>query len=628
MKKNILVFALLAAAVSPACAGILQRGKVQLICHRTANRDMPENTLEALALAARMGCNIVEVDVRLTLDGVPVLNHDGILERLTGGMGNVELISSDELSLLDTGAWMGERFGHMRIPRLDEALRLAREMGIGLDLDIKEKGEGPAIFAALRSEGMLERVIFGGDDGAADDLRAIYPAGNPDAAAWLGPECTAEQVAAAHAQGKFVVAGFSANSHEMDLPAMRRAVAAGVDAINVDYPRLGADAVGRPVEAKLAALASAASTGSVADRLAAIRELSHYTGFPTQRLFERWLRDPDDQISRASAVALVIARPATLARIFVGALSAPQKTARQNAAWALGMTGAAATAELLPLLNDKDTGVLKEALLALSRCPGQVPAYKLLPFLSNDSLPVRGAAALALARHQPRVAAHAIPGALHRDEQQSARDYAKYVQRGKPQLTRQEIDPLIEAYREHMKLIHALELLPPKDALPLLASEAFRSAEDPSHVTSLLAGYRLWDLIAADPSLAIQALDSTDIEVANRAEWVLVKAGPSVLPALRAALPTANPAVQERLIRVLAWQGDSEALPLLRALQQSDPKDVALIDWAVQKIQSLNFSAVTADPKVSLSTGKARHEEFSTSREAIAERDSDAGTGR
>ena len=53
-------------------------------------------------------------------------------------------------------------------------------------------------------------------------------------------------------KGDFVVVNFSANSHEMDLTSMYAAVAAGVDAINVDYPRLGVDAVGRPAEAKLA----------------------------------------------------------------------------------------------------------------------------------------------------------------------------------------------------------------------------------------------------------------------------------------------------------------------------------------------------------------------------------------
>lgn len=586
MKKMLGIFIFLTSVLPAMHAGILGRGRVQLICHRTSNRDMPENTLEALALAARMGCNIVEVDIRQTLDGELVLNHDGILERLTEGMGNVERTSSDELALFDTGASMGERFAHMRIPRFTDALRIAREQGIGLVLDIKEKGEGPAILAALRGEGMLERVIFGGE---SDDVRALYPAANHDPAAWLGPDCTAAQVEALHAQGKFVVANFSANSHEMDLPAMRAAVAAGVDAINVDYPRLGADAVGRPVEAKLAALAATASAGASEKRSTAIRELSYYTGFPTQPLFVRWLRDPDDRVSRAAAVALVIARPATPAQVLIDALSASEKTARKNAAWALGMIGAPCTPSLLALLNDKAPEVLQETLLALSRCPGEVSADQLLPLLNSTTPTVRGAAALALARHQPQVAAHAIPALLNREEESIARDYAQYVRRGKPKLTQAEIDPIIETYREQMKLIHALELLPPHDALRSLAAQAFRPVEDYSLVTALVAGYQLWDRIAADAAPAIQALGSANTVVADRAEWILVKAGPSVLPDVRQTLPSADPAVQERLIRVLAWQGDRESLPLLRELRLRNPQENVLIDWAVQKIEVLSF---------------------------------------
>jgi len=588
MKKIVLILVLFAAA-APLHAGILQRGKVQLICHRTSNRDMPENTLEALALAARMGCNIVEVDVRTTLDGEVVLNHDGYLERLTDGMGDVESTTFEELQLLDSGGWMADRFSPMRIPRLTDALRVAREQGIGLMLDIKQKGQGPAILAALRSEGMLERVTFGGDDGNADDLKALYPAANRDPVAWLGPECTPAEVEAQRAKGKFVVANFSANSHEMDLAAMRAAVAAGVDAINVDYPRLGADAVGRPVEAKLASLAEAAMKGTTEQRTTAIRELSRYTGFPIRPVLLRALSDSNSQISHAAALALVEARPATPVQAFVGALASPQASTRENAAWALGMLHAPSTAALLPLLKSVDPIELKEVLLAISRCSGDVPAELLLPFLSNPVPTVRGAAALALAAHQPEVAGTAVIDLLHRDEERSAEYQARYVARGAPKLTQAEIDPIVEEYREHMKLIHAIELLPTKTALPLLTSEAFRSADDPSHVTSLVAGYGLWDRIEADPSPAISALDSRDVEVGDRAEWILVKADNSVLPAVRAALATADPPARRRIIEILALQGDSAALPLLRELQASSPKDRDLIAWAISKIQTLEF---------------------------------------
>src|ERR1700722_8647831 len=163
MKKSFVLICCFALGNPCMHAGILARGKVQMICHRTANSDMPENTLESLALAARMGCNLVELDIRRTLDGQLVLNHDGILDRLTSGTGTVEQTSSDELALLDAGAWMGQRFTNMRIPSFDDVLEVAREQGIELTLHMKTKGEGPLIFAALQRHGMLERVIFGGE---------------------------------------------------------------------------------------------------------------------------------------------------------------------------------------------------------------------------------------------------------------------------------------------------------------------------------------------------------------------------------------------------------------------------------------------------------------------------------
>jgi Glycerophosphoryl diester phosphodiesterase family len=47
-----------------AQAGALLPGGVQLLCHRTANEDVPENTLESLEQAALLGCNVVEIDLR------------------------------------------------------------------------------------------------------------------------------------------------------------------------------------------------------------------------------------------------------------------------------------------------------------------------------------------------------------------------------------------------------------------------------------------------------------------------------------------------------------------------------------------------------------------------------------
>ena len=47
--------------------------------HRGARAHAPENTLEAFALALRLGATGLESDVWLTADGVPVLDHDGVI---------------------------------------------------------------------------------------------------------------------------------------------------------------------------------------------------------------------------------------------------------------------------------------------------------------------------------------------------------------------------------------------------------------------------------------------------------------------------------------------------------------------------------------------------------------------
>ena len=50
--------------------------------HRGARAHAPENTLEAFVLAIRLGATGLESDVWLTADGVPVLDHDGVVGRL------------------------------------------------------------------------------------------------------------------------------------------------------------------------------------------------------------------------------------------------------------------------------------------------------------------------------------------------------------------------------------------------------------------------------------------------------------------------------------------------------------------------------------------------------------------
>ena len=75
-----------------------------VIGHRCARAEAPENTLAGLRRAAALGARWVEVDVRLTADGVPVLLHDATLERTTSGHGALGETTLTELERCDAGA--------------------------------------------------------------------------------------------------------------------------------------------------------------------------------------------------------------------------------------------------------------------------------------------------------------------------------------------------------------------------------------------------------------------------------------------------------------------------------------------------------------------------------------------
>ena len=601
-RKSIVAWTLLLLSVPCAQGGILRANKILLLCHRTANRDLPENTLESLALAARMGCDIVEVDVRSTADGVLVLNHDGLLDRFTDITGDVESTESQELDRMDFGSWMGNRFAGMRIAHFEDALRLAHQLHIGLYLDIKTLGIGPKVLAALRREEMTKHVIFGGE---WDDVRHLYPLANNDPNVWLQPGFDRQRVQSLHRRGKIVIANFILNGHEFDVQRMKEAVKFGVDGIMVDYPRLGALAVGRPVEKKIKTLASEANDGPRELRIKAIRELSYFSVLPLQQLFLRWVEDPDDQVSHEAALALVSSRPQPSPSIFESALRSRLAPARANAAWAIGaLAGANAQPSqcarvLTPLLQDESTAVLRETLIALGRCqsdPASVSADALLQILRGAVPVLRGLAAVALARHHPNVAAHEVPVQLDTDEAASESLNRAWTARGRPKLTPQEIDVTVELYRSEMKEIRALAGLTGSVPYRSMADQAFRAGKDYSMMPILVAGFSIWDHIRTDPSPALNALNSDDTGEADWAEWALIKAGPEVLPAIRSALPASNGELRRRLIEILTWQADEDAIPVLGSMELgADSGDVSLLPWAISTIGA--FHPASADDR-------------------------------
>jgi glycerophosphoryl diester phosphodiesterase len=313
--------------------------------------------------------------------------------------------------------------------------------------------------------------------------------------------------------------------------------------------------------------------------------LSRYRGFDLQNAFTHWLLDSDDRVSRAAALALVKARPQTPPAAFAEALRSGNADARANAAWALGVLRAPANM-LLPLLRDQNPQVLQQTLVALSHMHGEVKAEMLLPLLSHGDPPVRGAAALALARQQPDVAAKVIPSQLRADVRAATALYDSWMGRGKPKLTQAEINVVMGYYRCQMKEVQAISMLHNPEATEALEEQAFRPGQDFSQMNGVVAAFQLWDRVGADPRPAVQALGAADSNVADKAEWMLVQGGPSVLPAVREALCSQNERVRARAIQIVAWQGDLGSMQSLRTIQETDAQNAELATWAMQKIET------------------------------------------
>ncbi|RUV79079.1 phosphodiesterase [Mesorhizobium sp. M5C.F.Ca.IN.020.14.1.1] len=121
--------------------------------HRGHSAGAPENTLAAFRKARELGGDRItcETDLSLTSDEELVLIHDETVDRTTDGHGLVRNMTYSEIAKLDAGRWFGPQFAGERIPRLRDALRLAREVGIIYQVELKNYDRDDLIFPKLRA---------------------------------------------------------------------------------------------------------------------------------------------------------------------------------------------------------------------------------------------------------------------------------------------------------------------------------------------------------------------------------------------------------------------------------------------------------------------------------------------
>lgn len=108
-----------------------------IYAHRGASADHPENTLTAFEAAMQVGAHGIELDIRATSDGVPIVSHDGGLRRAWAIDRAIGGLSLHEL-----------RETAPAIPTFAEVLALVADR-IHLDIEIKEAGVEAAVLDLL-----------------------------------------------------------------------------------------------------------------------------------------------------------------------------------------------------------------------------------------------------------------------------------------------------------------------------------------------------------------------------------------------------------------------------------------------------------------------------------------------
>ncbi|GAA4992168.1 glycerophosphodiester phosphodiesterase family protein [Pseudonocardia tropica] len=254
--------ALLATATLALADTDRPRSGPEVVAHRGASADAPENTLAAADGAVVQRADAVEVDVQRTADGHLVLVHDATLARTTDvervfptrAQAPVGSFTLAELRRLDAGSWFSPAFAGERIPTLGEfADRLRGRADLLVELKDPARYPGVEKEVAYELDGPRPGVVVQSFD--HDVMRSFAEAAPDVPAGWLfDGRPTAAQLDDAAARGVSQInpsfrsvdaalvaevraRGMQTGVYTVDDPDdMRRIAATGVDRIITDRP--------------------------------------------------------------------------------------------------------------------------------------------------------------------------------------------------------------------------------------------------------------------------------------------------------------------------------------------------------------------------------------------------------
>jgi glycerophosphoryl diester phosphodiesterase len=203
-----------------------------VIGHRGAAAYAPENTLASFRQAQRRGATWVEIDVKLTADGVPIVMHDSSLKRT---MGIDRLVAETRRAELPA-----------EVPTFEQAIACFEVLGLGCNVEIKPC-DGREIETAVATVALLssfkDACLAAAREHAPEFLRALLIDELADdwrpraeAVAATGVNTNGARLAPGRAR-EIKQAGYALAAYTINDPGLARSlVAVGVDCIITDAP--------------------------------------------------------------------------------------------------------------------------------------------------------------------------------------------------------------------------------------------------------------------------------------------------------------------------------------------------------------------------------------------------------
>lgn len=135
-----------------------------IFAHRGACALAPENTITSFELAAALQADAIELDAKLSKDGIVMVIHDPTLDRTTNGTGKVNQHTLAELKALDAGLKFDPKFAGEKIPTLDEVFEaVGKKLLVNVELTNYSSPKDDLITKVaevVKRQNMQERVLF------------------------------------------------------------------------------------------------------------------------------------------------------------------------------------------------------------------------------------------------------------------------------------------------------------------------------------------------------------------------------------------------------------------------------------------------------------------------------------